>query len=187
MSFRMLMHLLTVHGYALAMFGFAACSARSDGETAGDSEFGFATGPLMRPGEDCDFCHRPGSQYETAPHWSLAGTVYPRADSAANAGLAGVKVVVSAEGGGEVLTLTTNAAGNFYTDAQLPKPYWVALEYQGERIEMPCPPPSGGCAKCHRRPPNGFAPGRLFIPQGRAGEPPRPFDCDAWMPEDASL
>jgi hypothetical protein len=182
----MLIRLLSAHGLALSVLGLAACSAHSDAETDGDGVFGFETGPLMRPGEDCDFCHRPGSQYDTAPHWTLAGTVYPRADSAANAGVAGVKVIVSQPEGDEVLTLTTNAAGNFYTDARLPSPYRVALEYQGERIEMPCPPPSGGCAKCHRRPPNGFAPGRLFIPQGRASDA-QPFDCEAWMPREPSL
>lgn len=165
---------------ALAAFALAACS----GDSGDGGEFGFATGPLMRPGEDCDFCHRPDSQYETAPHWSLAGTVYPRADSAPHDGVPGVKVLVSDGDGRPVLELTTNAVGNFYTAAELPEPYYVALEYQGERIEMPCPPPSGGCAKCHRRPPNGAAPGRLFVPQGRAGEA-QPFDCDAWMFRDA--
>jgi hypothetical protein len=168
---------------ALAACALAACSG--DAGQGNGSEFGFETGALMRPGEDCDFCHRPDSQYETAPHWSLAGTVYPRADSDPADGVAGVKVIVGGESGQEVLTLTTNAAGNFFTAAQLPDPYYVALEYQGERIEMPCPPPSGGCAKCHRRPPNGSAPGRLFIPQGRVLEP-RPFNCATWMSGDAS-
>jgi hypothetical protein len=163
-----------------------ACSAGSSGDTESDSEFGFETGALMRPGEDCDFCHRAGSQYATAPRWSLAGTVYPRADSAAGEGIAGVKVSITDEAGQELLSLTTNAAGNFYTAAPLPDRYLVALEYQGQRIEMPCAPPSGGCAKCHRRPPNGFAPGRLFVPQGQTAEA-RPFDCKAWMPGDTSL
>jgi hypothetical protein len=185
MSFSALRSALTVLAPALSVLAMVACSADSDGD-AGDTEFGFETGALMRPGEDCDFCHRAGSQYETAPHWSLAGTVYPRADSAAGDGVAGVEVIVMDEAGQEVLRLTTNTAGNFFTGVQLPDPYQVALEYQGERIEMPCPPPSGGCAKCHRRPPNGFAPGRLFVPQGReAGA--QPFDCESWKPSAGSL
>jgi hypothetical protein len=164
--------------FALSTVAFAACA---DSGMSGDG-VGFATGPLMRPGEDCNFCHRPGSEYPSAPNWSLAGTVYPHKDAPSDEGVAGVKVIISDAMGEDALTLITNQVGNFYTSATLPSAYRVSLEYEGERITMPCTPPSAGCAKCHRASPIGFAPGRIFIPQGEEQEP-MPFDCEAWMPD----
>ena len=168
---------------ALTLGALASCASDSDG-VEGEREFDFSTGPLMMPGEDCTFCHRPDSDYETAPHWSVAGTVYPSAQAGLGDGIAGVRVIMMDAAGGEILTLTTNSAGNFYSAVALPDLYRVSLEYEGERIEMPCPPPSGGCAKCHRRPPNGSAPGRLFIPQGQGS--PQTFDCETWTSVAAS-
>ncbi|MBM4362712.1 MAG: carboxypeptidase regulatory-like domain-containing protein [Deltaproteobacteria bacterium] len=133
----------------------------------------------MRPGSDCRRCHSKDSDYPSAPEWTLAGTVYPLADSPAEDGVEGVTVKVTAPDGAEVLSLTTNRVGNFYTSKPLPADYRVALEYQGERIEMPCPPPSGGCAKCHGQPPIGEAPGRIYVPQGEVRPNPA-FDCEAW-------
>jgi hypothetical protein len=78
--------------------------------------------------------------------------------------------------GALIETLTTNAAGNFYTARPLPRGFLVALEYQGQSIQMPCSPPGGLCNACHTLPPIGQAPGRIFIPQAR--DPSRPaFDC----------
>ena len=151
----------------------------SDGGS--DSEFGFATGPLMKPGQACSQCHGKQSQYETAPRFSLGGTVYASADAAADGGVPGVSVIISDAAGSELQTLTTNEVGNFYTVATLPDGYRVALEYEGERIEMPCSPPSGGCANCHSAQPAGHATGRLYIPQGQTGEL-KAFDCGAWQP-----
>ena len=153
------------------------------GACSGDSDdaYGFETGPLMLPGDDCTRCHRTGSEFERAPHWTVAGTIYAAADAPADQGLAGVRVSLSDEAGTLLLALTTNAAGNFYTAQTLPEGYRVALEYQGLEIAMPCPPPSGGCAKCHSLPPIGFAPGRLYAPSQEQTVPSM-FDCEAWMP-----
>jgi hypothetical protein len=154
----------------------AACGSAED-------EYGFETGPLMAPGQDCTRCHKSDSEYERAPVWSVAGTVFPSRDAAAGQGVAGVSVRLLSPTGVLLEKLITNQAGNFYTDSSLPDGYRVELEYQGESIAMPCPPPSGGCAKCHSVPPIGFAPGRIYVPQGETDELP-PFDCDAWMPID---
>lgn len=142
---------------------------------------GFETGPLMRPGEDCLFCHGDKTDYPKAPRWSLAGTVFPTKSAAVDEGVEGAVVVISTADGNELSRLTTNAAGNFYTSISLPEQYRVAVEYEGERIEMPCTPPTGGCAKCHDRPALGSAPGRIFVPQAQDAEPSS-FDCDTWMP-----
>lgn len=130
------------------------------------SPFGFETGPTMQPGDNCLRCHRAErTDYPSAPVWTAAGTVYPGPDSPVGDGVPGVEVLLLDPAGDELVSLVTNRAGNFYTDAELPAGFRVALVYEGERIEMPCAPPSGGCAACHNQPAIGGAPGRLFIPQ----------------------
>lgn len=137
----------------------------NDDESA-NTRFGFTTGPLMRPGDNCLRCHRDErSDYPTAPSWTAAGTVFPGPDSQASDGVPDVRVLLLDPQGELLETLVTNDAGNFYTDAPLPQGFRVALEYEDERIDMPCAPPTGGCAACHSVPAIGGAPGRLFIPQ----------------------
>lgn len=153
------------------------CSATDDG-----GPFGFRTGPLMKPGDNCVRCHRAErTQYPSAPDWTAAGTVYPGPDSPVADGMPGVTVVLSDADGGVIETLTTNSVGNFYTDTPLPADFRVALEYLGERIAMPCAPPSGGCAACHTIPPIGTAPGRIFIPQAPEADDVNPM-CDGFDP-----
>jgi len=145
----------------------AACgSAEPEGEY---------TGPLMRPGQDCLSCHSDGAG-RGAPTWSAGGTVYAKADAQPDEGVPGVDVLISAPDGTLLQKLVTNEAGNFYTPAPLPPGFKVALEYLGERIDMPCPPPAGLCNACHNNPPIGSAPGRVYIPQGQDPNRP-PFTC----------
>lgn len=131
-----------------------------------ENDVGFITGPLMQPGDNCRRCHGgPSSPYPQAPEWTAAGTVFPGPDSPATDGVPLVQVHLMDPNGGIIQTLTTNAAGNFYTDMPLPEGFRVAIEYEGERIDMPCAAPSGGCGACHNQPPIGTAPGRIFLPQ----------------------
>jgi len=156
-----------------SILGAIACSSEQD------MGFGFATGPSMQPGDDCLRCHAPGSTYPTAPHWSLAGTVYPRPDAPATAGVQGADVVVTTEAGALLETLTTNSVGNFYSTTPLPEGFRVSVHYQGASIEMPCPPPAGNCGACHSVPPIGGPSGRISIPQG-APATTGTFDCETW-------
>lgn len=133
------------------------------------------TGPLMRPGQDCLSCHSDGAG-RGAPTWSAGGTVYAKADAKPDEGLAGVDVLITAPDGTLLEKLVTNEAGNFYTPTPLPAGFKVALEYLGEHIAMPCPPPAGLCNACHNNPPIGGAPGRIYIPQGQDPNRP-PFVC----------
>jgi hypothetical protein len=158
---------------AMSLLGPLSC-----GSDAKDDP-GFATGPLMRPGDDCLRCHAAGSDYPKAKHWSLAGTVYPTPGADASSGVEGAHVLVSAPDGSLLETLTTNAVGNFYTATALPTGYRVAVEYEGQRADMPCPPPAGNCGACHSVPPIGAAPGRIAVAQGLPtllGT----FDCTSW-------
>lgn len=151
-------------GCALALAG---CGAEPEGEQ---------TGPLMRPGQDCLSCHSEGAG-RGAPIWSAGGTVYAKADAQADEGVQGVDVLLSAPDGSLIEKLVTNKVGNFYTRTLLPPGFKVGLEYQGQRIAMPCPPPAGLCNFCHSDPPRGAAPGRMYVPQG--ADPARPpVHCD---------
>lgn len=147
-----------------------ACSSPQD--------HGEATGPLMRPGQDCLSCHSEGAG-RGAPTWTAAGTVYGAADAAAESGVARVDVLLKTADGALIEKLATNSVGNFYTATPLPPGFRVGLEYQGQSIDMPCAPPAGLCNACHNVPPIGAAPGRIYIPQGR--DPARPpFDCSGF-------
>jgi len=142
--------------------GLTACAM----DTGNGDGVGFMTGPLMQPGDNCRRCHGgPGTSYPEAPEWTAAGTIFPGPDSPITDGVPSVQVHLMNPDGGMIETLTTNAAGNFYTSTPLPTGFRVALDYEGESIEMPCAPPSGGCGACHNQPPIGRAPGRIFLPQ----------------------
>jgi hypothetical protein len=121
----------------------AACGGEDDGNAT------------MRPGEDCLACHSAGE----APRFTAAGTVYPRGDAAAGAGLAGATVTLTGSRSGQVVTLTTNSAGNFHTGAPLTPPIAVTIASGGHTASMTAAP-SGACAACHH-------------PGVGAGTPPR--------------
>ncbi len=149
------------------------------GESAEPDGVGFATGPTMRPGDDCLRCHSTGSDYPTAPEFAAAGTVFSRVDAATSEGVAGVHVELLTPQGDLIERLVTNAVGNFYTQSALMRGFRVVLEHDGQRLEMPCPPPAGNCGACHSLPPIGEAQGRIYVPSGGVLAEP-PLDCKTW-------
>jgi hypothetical protein len=155
-----------------------SCLTSGCGETPAP-EFGFETGPTMRPGEDCSRCHWPGSDYPTAPDFTAAGTVFPSPDAPATSGVSGVQVELLHPDGSPLETLRTNSAGNFYTSVPLPEGFRVAIAQAGQRVEMPCPPPAGNCGACHSLPPIGQTQGRIYVPGGGTPLEP-PLDCATW-------
>jgi hypothetical protein len=127
-------------------------------------------GPLMMAGESCLECHGgttlPGEPAtiaapRVAPTWTVAGTVF--ASESGGRGVAGAKVHLT-DALGAALTLETNLAGNFYTEAPLQFPLRARVEYGGLSHEMEPDVPYGGCNACHRLPPRQDAPGRVTIP-----------------------
>ncbi len=152
--------------------------------------------PTMLPGSDCLRCHRPGGT--AASHvWTVAGTVFPTATACpldggpgCGTGVEGVEVLVT-DVNGRSFTLTTNAAGNFYTDQPLATLQTVMIQNGTHRMNMDvsivgggqallamstsgqAPTADGGvsCNACHALgsfpPTPGLlgAPGNLFIPQ----------------------
>lgn len=153
---------------AIGSFG-AACSAGDDG-------VGYATGPTMRPGENCLACHQPGFG-DPAPTWSAGGTIYGSKSAGSDEGVKGVIVTIT-DSTGRTETATTNRVGNFYFEDGLEPPYTVSIEYEGETIEMPLEAPAGACNACHSWPdPIADAPGRIFTPQGRGDWVPMDWDA----------
>ncbi len=104
------------------MLGVAACE---DG------------GPTMRPGEDCLRCHG----------YEAAGTVFAAVDSPSDMGVNGVLVTIT-DARGSVATLTTNSAGNFYTDEAIEYPASITLTAGDATATMPAAP-KGACNDCH--------------------------------------
>jgi hypothetical protein len=88
-----------------------------------------STGALMAPGQDCLRCHS----------FTVAGTVF----DVSGGGAEGVIVVVDG------VTLTSNAAGNFFTTSSISFPASVEILRQKRVATMPSPAPDGGCNRCH--------------------------------------
>ncbi len=111
----------------------------------------------MSPGENCLTCHSGGENSFTA-----AGTIFTKPDDPSSAGLAGATVILT-DATGKQVTLTTNSAGNFYTDEPLAFPVGAELHHGTQVAAMVRKVPTGACASCHSSPPANGAPGRPFI------------------------
>jgi hypothetical protein len=81
------------------------------------------------PGEDCGRCHRPGGRAE-GYIWTMAGTLY--ADRPGKSVLANGEIILQ-DREGQVVSLTSNQAGNFWTTSPLASdPYTVATTHGHE-------------------------------------------------------
>lgn len=78
---------------------------------------------LHHAGEQCGNCHTPGGEAQ-AYLWTIAGTLY--ADRAGSAALPGGEVIIE-DLAGNVISVTANEAGNFWTTTPVASnPYAVA-------------------------------------------------------------
>ena len=117
---------------------------------------------LMAPGQNCLGCHASGGAAGGAS-FTAAGTVFGSAAADTGSGLAGVTVIIT-DANATDTTLTTNAAGNFYTRAALALPLKKATVVRnGTRTEMGGVP-EGACNRCHTLPATGGASGRIHTP-----------------------
>ncbi|MDP2305726.1 MAG: hypothetical protein Q8P18_06835 [Pseudomonadota bacterium] len=116
-------------------------------------------GSRMLPGSDCVSCHSRGSGDDEAPAWSIAGTAFVDRDGSAPLEDAIIRVTGA---DGAVVTLTTNAVGNFFSDERVEMPYTAEIEVGGETRSMGTAPEYGGCNSCHSC--EGTAAGKLRGP-----------------------
>lgn len=107
-------------------------------------------GPTMRPGEDCIKCHG----------FSAAGTVFPSTQASTNEGINGVTITV-VDSDRKTVTMTSNSAGNFYTEAAIKWPADITLILGGRTASMAAAP-RGACASCHST--GGEGQGRVALP-----------------------
>lgn len=114
----------------LVVVSFASCGGEGEEE-------GSAT---MSPGSNCLDCHE----------FTAAGTVFNRGDAPASGGVSGATVTFtdSSSPSPRVVSLVTNAVGNFYTSAPLAMPFQVQISYQGNVATM-ADASSGACSGCH--------------------------------------
>jgi len=90
--------------------------------------------------------------------------VYPTAHEPLNCnGKSGVQVVIT-PASGTALTLTTNAAGNFYSTAKVTTPYTAKVVMNGAERAMTAAQTSGDCNSCHTQNGAQMAPGRIMTP-----------------------
>jgi hypothetical protein len=116
---------------------------------------------LMTPGQPCLGCHG-GSQ----SYFSFAGTLFAAAhepDDCFGVVANGAEIVILGAGG-QRLTLTPNAAGNFIANTNLPGPYTVEIRYQGRTRTKTQRQRSGDCNSCHSEQGAGGAAGRITLP-----------------------
>ena len=100
-------------------------------------------GPTMRPGDACmSVCH------DTT--LTIAGTVYPTVARAAQSATVRVaRASSSRPASGSAITLTTNAAGNFYSKVSVAMPYTAKVVVGGAERRMMTPQSNGNCNACH--------------------------------------
>ena len=132
-------------GAALALLLLAGC--------------GLEGSPIIEPGRDCLHCHGGGE----AMRWTVAGTAYPAADSAAGAGVLGATVRVR-DATGWSFGLRTNAAGNFYSAEKVAFPIQVCVDHRGASSCMSDAVTYGGCNSCHAARGSGGEAGRITVP-----------------------
>jgi hypothetical protein len=116
------------------------------------------SGSTMLPGSDCLACHSAASSYDIST-WTAAGTVF--ADYDGHAPLRGATVRIT-DADGQIVELSTNSAGNFYTSQPLSFPIQAEVEARDDIVRMARQAESGACNDCHRC--QGAASGKLAWP-----------------------
>jgi hypothetical protein len=160
----------------LSAFAWGSASCESPVEDAliaaqGDEVDGVPESEFHRYGQNCMACH---GGYGSAPTFAIAGTVFALPDSDIPVSGADVEIHDAA---GQIVTLTTNCAGNFYIEEGKFQPQYPL------RVEVLCPFPTndpkvftdrravmesrinreGGCGFCHTLDPaSSTSPGRIY-------------------------
>lgn len=119
----------------------------------------------MHPGGNCISCHLSSGE---GPAFTFAGTVMGAYDDAQDCrGIPGVLVEIVDANGDVALSLTTNAAGNFFSQVNptsIDMPYTARVSYDGRTREMGGPQTTGNCMNCHTEAGANGAPGRILLP-----------------------
>ena len=152
---------------ALAALAAAGCSQGNAAPAVCSTNETWLSGdegsPLMHPGGACIECHTANGE---GPKFTLAGTVMGASkDDIDCNGAAGATVEIKGADG-TVITLTTNAAGNFFQEsmAALSTPYTAKIIQNGKERAMTASQTTGDCNSCHTAAGANGAPGRILLP-----------------------
>jgi hypothetical protein len=128
--------------------------------TSGKTSSSGRESSTMLPGEACISCH----QQNRGPRFSIGGTAYPTAHEPDDCiGASGIQVVIT-DANNQVLTLTANQAGNFYSQRSVALPYHAKVVAGGNERAMSAAQTSGDCNSCHTEQGTSQAPGRIMAP-----------------------
>ena len=115
----------------------------------------------MHPGVACIACH----DANRGPGFSIGGTVYPSAHEPDDCnGVNGGTQVVITDATGKVTTIAVNAAGNFYSQANIQTPFHAKVVSGGKERAMVGAQTDGDCNSCHTETGIKSAPGRIVAP-----------------------
>lgn len=135
--------------------GPAVCSTGSAWE-GGDQE-----SPEMHPGGNCITCHQSSGE---GPSYAIAGTVMAALDDDTDCNGAEAVTVEITGADGTVLSLPTNAAGNFFSKTAVATPFKAVVKKGSAVRAMNTPQSDGNCANCHTAEGTNGAPGRIQAP-----------------------
>jgi hypothetical protein len=119
----------------------------------------------MHPGGPCIDCH---SSFN-GPFLTIGGTVYPTAHepddcNGANGVFPTAVQVIIVDASNNVLTLTPNPVGNFFSQDNVDLPYRAKVVANGRERVMTTAQMSGDCNSCHGDTGMNSAPGRIMLP-----------------------
>lgn len=126
---------LSVASLALADEASFNAAARKHHPPPTGHQVGKDNGPglgLHNAGEDCGICHTPGGKAGSLP-FTMGGTVY--ADRMGRVPLEGAEVILQ-DVAGNVLSMTTNKVGNFWTSAPLASNPHAVASHSGVTHEL---------------------------------------------------
>jgi hypothetical protein len=161
--------------------GLASCDPVLDDAIAAlgpETPPGVRPGPLHRPGQPCLLCH--DGAFGDPRAFSVAGTVY-QVPSTLEPAAGATIILTDSTGSGPPQPPITNAAGNFYIQAQEWTPVFplqVVVQpsqgppvYMWSQIEGGSEVLGGACATCHKDPSGPDSPGHVSLTLDDGGVP----------------
>jgi len=131
----------------------------------GGEQPGVRRGPNHRPGQPCLVCHSSAGDGE-GPEMSVAGTIYQKPDRDIPA--QGARVDIT-DASGEIWTVWSNCAGNFYVTAERWQPLFpLHVQVTHPWVTEVLPMESkigreGACASCHALQAGPSSAGRVYL------------------------
>jgi cytochrome c553 len=119
---------------------------------------------VMQPGVACISCHSGVGAGDEQSGFGIAGTAYKTLHEPNGCNGAPNALIEVTDANGQVISLSSNAAGNFYAGGVVAFPIRARVTANGVVREMLTPQASGNCNACHTQTGDQGAPGRVMLP-----------------------